>query len=181
MVADEHPRHTLANKASKAAAALRDAETAQAAEQTAVKGRNRATRTAYWTDVHTQILPERIEAMRDARAAFSEAVRTAGDVGAAYGSYVAAHARWQATHNAVANGLVSYVNDLTGEPHPDPEERWGRAVYPDGVQAAANHAPDPFVKMLEAATVDARQAHLRETAAELQAALAADLEPEGDD
>lgn len=147
-----------------AAQARHDAEQAQRVEQ------DRAAASAYWQHVHAEVLPERVQAMQEARAAFSDAVATAGDVGAAYGTYVAAHAAWQATHNAVANGLVTYVNDLTGEPHPDPDERWGRATYPDGVQGPTHNAPDAFLSMLEAAAKAAHHAHAMATTDELHAA-----------
>ena len=171
----------LAGRAERAATVLRDAEAAQTAELEAAKGRNRDRRTAHWRQVNADVLPKLVEGMRDAHEAVAAAVRDAGEVGAAYGAYVAAHARWQATHNAVADGLVTYVNDLTGEPHPDPEERWGRAVYPEGVGRPAFGAPESFVRMVEAATKGAHQTHMRETAAELRAPLQAELERENGD
>lgn len=156
-----------------AQAALADAQARHDAERAAQAEQDHAAATAYWQHVHAEVLPERVEAMQAARQAFTDAVHDATDVGAAYAAYVRAHARWQATHNAVAAGLVTFVNDLTGEPHADPSERWGRAVRPDGVQAPASNPPESFARMIEAATKDARQAHLQAAAAELRAGLEA--------
>lgn len=158
----------------KAQAALDAAQARHDAEQEQQAAEDHAAATEHWHRVHAEVLPDRVKAMQDARAGVSQAVLAGEDATAAYARYVRAHAVWQATHNAVANGLVSYVNDLTGEPHPDPSERWGRSVYPAGVQGPTHGAPDPFARMLEDATTAAHDAHRTATAAELRAGLEAD-------
>jgi hypothetical protein len=164
---------SAATAVERAQAALDKAQAAHDAEQAAQAQQDHATATAYWQHVHTEVLPGRVQAMQAARQAFTEAVHDATDPAGAYAAYVAAHARWQATSNAVAKGLQTFVNDLTGEPHADPSERWGRAVYPPGVSLPSTAAPDTFQSMLDAAVKAAHTAHTRATAADLRAGLEA--------
>ena len=165
---------STATEVEQAQAALAAAQARHDAEQAAQVEQDHAAAVEYWTRVHAEVLPGRVQAMQDARAGVSQAVLEGEDATAAYSRYVEAHAAWQATSNLVAGGLVSYVNDLTGEPHADPSERWGRAVYPPGVQPPAHHAPDSFLSMLDAAVEAAHQSHSAATAAELRAGLEAD-------
>ena len=166
----------LAARTEQAAAALRDAEAAEAAGRAADEEHAREVRAAHWGRMHAEVLPGLAEAMREARSAVGAAVAAGDDATSAYGAYVAAHARWQTTHNAIARGLQTFVNDLTGEPHADPAERWGRAVYPDGVQGPVSGSPDPFLRMFEDAAKDAHQEHAQQAAAELRESLNAALQ-----
>ena len=168
---------TARRAAEKAAVVLQDAAAEHAAEFQAVRERNLERRTAFWTHVHGEVFSVAWQAVQAARTAFTEAVATGDHVAVAYVAYVSAFREHQAVMNATADALATYVNDLTGEPHDDPDARWGRAVYPEGL-GKASHAPAPFLTMLDAAVTEAAQAHARTALAELRAPLNAELEPE---
>lgn len=164
---------SAATELEQAQAALEAAQARHDAEQAAQVEQDRAAATEYWQRVHDEVLPERAQAMTDARQSFSDAVMDGEDATAAYSRYVRAHAVWQAAHNLVADGLAVWVDDYSGVPHADQSERWGRATYPAGVQGPTHHAVESFTAMLDKATEAARRAHSAAASAELRAGLEA--------
>jgi hypothetical protein len=168
----------LRAKAERLAAQLRDAEGRALAEAGAVKARNDERRQAFWTKVHDEELREAAQAVQDARTAFSEAVADGGSASGAYVTYVKAYAAHKSLHNAVAAGLVSYVDEVTGKPN-EPGDRRGRPVYPGGLYPVSGD-PAEFVALFQEAAADVATAHADATVALATAPLRAELEPEGD-